>query len=320
MQNEKKKIRSEYLYAALMCIAVALVIVILIVCGSCEPDVEGSGAESAASSAISVPGESEMTQEVSSEESVPTAFCTIEVPSAGKLSGSLALTNLPADGASVAEPEGLLSIYAEQNGSYALSGNSLRLHSDAIEALNEFAEAFEDAKGENNLIVDKAYTADVAENGVEADLTNGYTLMFSVWPVDPDGDYLGSGKFLWLADNCNSFGYILRYPAEKTEFTHVSGTGTGRVYRYVGYEHAAHMGKYHLCLEEYLDAVRSFTSELPLEITYKDASGDERVCSVYYVPASEGETTELPIRGGENTDYSISGNGTDGFVVTCYLS
>ncbi|MBQ1254468.1 MAG: hypothetical protein IIX91_01650 [Clostridia bacterium] len=143
-------------------------------------------------------------------------------------------------------------------------------------------------------------------------------MYFSLYPADKDGDNIGTGKFLWLVDNCNRFGFILRYPSLKSSVTQVSGYGSGRVYRYVGYEHAAYMAKYHLCLEEYLDAVRPYTAEAPLAVEYTDASGDARKCWVYYVPAGEGETTSITIRGGEDTVYSVSGNGSDGFIVTCY--
>ncbi len=313
MQKESNKIRSEYLFAALMCIAVALFIVILIVCSSCRADQAGTENTSVAESSFV---SDELTSEPSEEESKPAVFQTIEVSSSEKARGLLAVTNLPAEGDEA--PSGLKNISSDKNDTYGLSNYSLQLQPEAINALNRLTEAFEAAKGENNLIVDKAYTdvTKLEDQMVEVDLTTGYALMFSVWPVDPNGDYIGSGKFVWLVDNCNDFGYILRYPSEKSSSTRVSGNS--RLYRYVGYEHAAYMGTYHLCLEEYLDAIRAYTPEQPLEISYTDSAGDEKVCEVYYVAASDGATTSVPVRGGEGTVYKVSGNGTDGFVITCY--
>ncbi len=317
MQNRKKPIRTEYLYTALLCIAAAILIVIMIVTNSCESN-EQSLDGSAASAESSVSEENSTLEESSEEEksetvSTPVTMHTVEISNTEIKNGMLAIS-----GEGMTEPTDLPTIASKKNDLYGLSGNALLLHEDAIEALNELIEAFEDAKGENNLIVDKAYTAFEKENNVQHDLANGNTVMFSIWPVDPDGDYIGGGKFLWLVDNCYSFGYIVRYPSEKADKTHVSGSGSGRVYRYVGYEHAAYMGKYHLCLEEYLDALRSCTADAPLQIAYTDASGDEASCEVYFVPASDGDTTELTIRGGEDARYSISGNGKDGFIITCY--
>ena len=48
MENRTKRKRPEYLYAALLFIGAALLLVILIVCGSCEPKKEPAGENSAA--------------------------------------------------------------------------------------------------------------------------------------------------------------------------------------------------------------------------------------------------------------------------------
>lgn len=53
----------------------------------------------------------------------------------------------------------------------------------------------------------------------------------------------------WLADNCYKFGFILRYPADKTEITGISFEPWH--FRYVGRYHACKMWERGLCLEEY---------------------------------------------------------------------
>lgn len=329
MENRTKRKRPEYLYAALLFIGAALLLVILIVCGSCESKKEPAG--TAESSAVLSQGDESSGAETSAEDessvaeesSQPEAsveYSQTEVPTAGKMTGILALTD-PTYAAGVTEaPEGLLNIHNNKNDTYGLSGTGLILRADAIDAMNKMAKAFTNAKGANTLIIHEGYKsgASVADDPIKKDLSNGYTVYFSLYPADKDGDNIGTGKFLWLVDNCNRFGFILRYPSLKSSVTQVSGYGSGRVYRYVGYEHAAYMAKYHLCLEEYLDAVRPYTAEAPLAIEYTDASGDAQKCWVYYVPAGEGETTSITIRGGEDTVYSVSGNGSDGFIVTCY--
>lgn len=316
MQKENSSLRSEYLFAALLCIAVAIFIVILIVCGSCQKEEQSAPVSSADTSSdvsfddsLSVP---------SSETSTPVDFVTVEVSSEEKMKGLLAVTTLPTEGDSET-PQNLEKLYFANNEIYGLSGSMLSLTKAAREALNRMATDFKAAKGKNNLLIYKAYTAASAleDRTVEADLTTGNAVSFSVYPADPDGDYIGSGKFLWLVDNCFQYGYIQRYPSEKASATHVSGSGSGRIYRYVGEAHATYMGTYHLCLEEYLDALRSFTPEQPLEITYQDASGNQRTCFTYYV-AANGEKTSLQIRADSESSYTVSGNGSDGFVVTCY--
>ena len=283
MQNRKKQIRTEYLYTALLCIAAAILIVIMIVSNSCEANEQSDesstvSAESSVSEQNSTAESSDEEQAESSTPAKPTTTHKIEISNTEIKNGMLAISTQ-----GMTEPTDLPTIASQKNNHYGLSGNALRLHEDAIDALNEMTKSFVDSKGANNLIVEKGYTAFTADDKKMQDLANGNTVMFSIWPLDPDGDYIGGGKFLWLVDNCNSFGYIVRYPSEKADKTHVSGSGSGRIYRYVGYEHAAYMGMYHLCLEEYLDAVRSCTADAPLSISYTDASGDKATCEVFRI-------------------------------------
>lgn len=326
MVNRSKRTRPEYLYAALLFMGAALLLVILIICGSCEPQKEPAGESSAqtsenseASSESSVPVV-ESSEEESSQPTPEVEYAEFEVSTSDKMTGLLSLTD-PAYAAGITDtPDGLTRVSNHKNDCYGLSGTALMLRLDAIEALNRLTKAFTESKGENTLIIHEAYKpgSAVQEDAVRKDLSNGNTVYFTLFPADKDGDNIGSGKYLWLVDNCNRFGYILRYPSEKASVTQVSGSGTGRVYRFVGYEHAAYMAKYHLCLEEYLDALRPYTAEAPLAVEYVDASGDKQTCYVYYVAAGEGETTTLTVRGGEDAVYSVSGNGSDGFIVTCY--
>ncbi len=57
----------------------------------------------------------------------------------------------------------------------------------------------------------------------------------------------------WLSENAWKFGFILRYPADKTDVTGVPSRPWQ--FRYVGRAHAALMREYRLCLEEYLEVV-----------------------------------------------------------------
>lgn len=330
MQKENRKVRSEYLLAALMCIAVALFLTILIAFNSCEVN-SGEEEQSASSSADSSASDGSSDMPVSSGSSAPVTIERVELPYASVTDGLLALTTLsdrePPEGQDMLGGK-LVNLYnenarrysSESQHPYKYSGVRLQLREDPWKALNAMTEAFRSARGSTNIMVDKAYVenaSSLSDQTLEADLTTGCAVMLSVYPADPDGDYLGSGKFLWLADNCTSYGYILRYPSEKAASTHVNGNA--RLFRYVGYEHAAYMGTYHLCLEEYLETVRNYTAEAPLAISYTDANGNERSCEVYFVAVSGDGTIELPIRGGESANFSYSGNGSDGIIVTCYL-
>lgn len=55
----------------------------------------------------------------------------------------------------------------------------------------------------------------------------------------------------WLMENCHKYGFILRYPENKSEITGIGYEPWH--YRYVGKEAAAEIMKTGICLEEYLD-------------------------------------------------------------------
>lgn len=55
----------------------------------------------------------------------------------------------------------------------------------------------------------------------------------------------------WLKENCHKYGFILRYPPEKTDITGIIYEPWH--YRYVGVEHAAEIMESGLTLEEYLE-------------------------------------------------------------------
>ena len=70
----------------------------------------------------------------------------------------------------------------------------------------------------------------------------------------------------WLNENCWKYGFILRYPADKTEIT-------GYIYepwhfRYVGQPHAEYMYRNNLCLEEYYALLQEEGI-----LTYSDGEG-----------------------------------------------
>ena len=59
---------------------------------------------------------------------------------------------------------------------------------------------------------------------------------------------LPQGK--WIAENCHKYGFIIRYPADKTALTGINFEPWHL--RYVGIAHAEYMKANNLCLEEYI--------------------------------------------------------------------
>lgn len=73
--------------------------------------------------------------------------------------------------------------------------------------------------------------------------------------VDINPDYSvtkGWGFYNWLKDNAHKYGFIKRYPDDKTDITGISNEPWH--YRYVGKEAAEFIFENNLCLEEYIES------------------------------------------------------------------
>lgn len=103
------------------------------------------------------------------------------------------------------------------------------------------------------------------------------------------------------------FGFVERYPKEKEAITGIAHEPWH--FRYVGYPHSRIMEERRLTLEEYIHFIKSYREDNRLLYPQKKDTAME----VYYIPAlAERTTLSLP----EKSDYQISGNNVDGFIVT----
>jgi len=68
-----------------------------------------------------------------------------------------------------------------------------------------------------------------------------------------DGNY--NAAYYWLTAHCAEYGFILRYPKNKEDITHINFEPWH--YRYVGEEHARYITDRGLCLEEYIALLRA---------------------------------------------------------------
>lgn len=103
------------------------------------------------------------------------------------------------------------------------------------------------------------------------------------------------------------YGFILRYPAGKEAVT-----GIGHEpwhFRYVGTPHAEIMTKHGLCLEEYTDFLKQFAFRSKPYLF----ADEQQSFFISYIRAEETQSLlELP----ENLACTVSGNNTDGFILT----
>ena len=236
----------------------------------------------------------------------------------------------------------IISVAKEKTDLYYVRDSASRLRSTTIARLNVLAEAYYDATGFSGLQVNSGYRSYQEQVDLYAEYTEtrgeeyarayvanpGYSEHHTGLAMDLNVYVPGEGVYYiesyepcaWFREHCADYGFILRYPEEKVYITGINYESWH--YRYVGTPHSLIMEEQDLCLEEYVDYLKTFTYD-GNRLLFDPATGTsdtlaageafERGTLIYYVPAADGET-ECRIPGG--CTYTISGNNVDGFIVT----
>lgn len=227
----------------------------------------------------------------------------------------------------------LVNMSENYNHTFQITDYAVESNKTTLEHMNLMFADFKQAVGENDLMIscnyrskelqEELYNAEVDEKGEDegskwvtkpgySEHQTGYA--FDLTLVDDDGsvtEFDGEGKYSWVKDNCEKYGFILRYPDNKTEITGIYHEPWH--IRYIGVAHACYIKEHDLCLEEYIDLLKNYSVKKPLE--YQDYEMNR--WSIYYVPA-ESKQTSIPVPKGK--DYEISGNNVDGFIVSVKMN
>lgn len=108
----------------------------------------------------------------------------------------------------------------------------------------------------------------------------------------------------WLEKNAWKYGFILRYPKDKTEVTGIQYEPWH--IRYVGLPHSVIMEEKNFALEEYLDYLKE-------EGTISTSVNGEKY-EIFYYPVTKNIDIHVP----SNLHWKISGNNIDGVIVTVF--
>ncbi|MBQ8297402.1 MAG: M15 family metallopeptidase [Ruminococcus sp.] len=238
-------------------------------------------------------------------------YSELAVPSSQISSGLLTIINASHPASAEDNSSALVKLSEEKNECYSLRNDDLVLNQEAADALNQLMQAYNNATGLSDFVVystTQPYTYDdsIYPTSYPESVT-GYTVDIAINGSSSVIAYDGNDEQSWLIENCADYGFILRYPKDKT-------SATGQDYcpwhlRYVGKPHAAVMAQNNLCLEEYVDFLRAYKlNTAPLTC---EADG---VQYEIYFTGSMGDSTSVrvPISG----NYTISGNNIDGFILT----
>lgn len=228
--------------------------------------------------------------------------------------------------------DGLKSILDYRNDSghdfYSVLDGNVKARSEAVTALDNMLKAFYDetkletirvegayrSVSEQQAIYDSADDKSAASEPGKSDYHTGYSIDLNV--VDEDGnslDFDGKGDYAWFAENCYKFGFVLRFPEGKEDITGQSARPWH--FRYVGKVHAAYMAQNDLCLEEYLARLKTYDYNAT-HLEAKDSDGKNY--EIYYF-AADNETAMTSIAVPADYKYDLSGNNTDGFIITISL-
>ncbi|PZE19014.1 VanY-A/VanY-F/VanY-M family D-Ala-D-Ala carboxypeptidase [Paenibacillus xerothermodurans] len=212
------------------------------------------------------------------------------------------------------EPDAVaLAKHQELVNGFVLLDNSIRLSRSLVQKFTTMIEAAE-KDGVNRFLISSGYRDNKEQNelyqqmGAEYALPAGYSehnlgLSLDIGSTQAEMSRAPEGK--WLKKNAWSYGFILRYPSDKTAITGIQFEPWH--FRYVGLPHSAIMYEKDFVLEEYLDFLKQQKS-----IT---TTIENQVYEIFYYPISKNTTIHVPANG----RYEISGNNMDGVIVTVYV-
>lgn len=204
---------------------------------------------------------------------------------------------------------------------YQVESADVKIRMSAATALNNMLKAFASETGKKDIVVGGGYrSVDFQKEQYEADpekaATPGHSDYHTGFSIDftisdgEDGfiDFEGQDEYGWFEQNSYKYGFILRFPKDKEEFTGYEYRPWH--FRYVGPAHAYYMHKNNLSLEEYVDLLKNYEYNSD-HLKFSDDDGNEY--EAYYYPADAANTqTSIAV---PNADYQKSGNNTDGFII-----
>ncbi|MED1664911.1 VanY-A/VanY-F/VanY-M family D-Ala-D-Ala carboxypeptidase [Brevibacillus laterosporus] len=197
---------------------------------------------------------------------------------------------------------------------YELINSEIKLSEEIAEKFSEMIAAAEE-DGVSNFLISSGYrdldeqSRLYEEMGADYALPAGHSehnlgLALDVGSTQMKMDEAPEGE--WIEENSWKYGFILRYPLDKTDVTGIQYEPWH--IRYVGLPHSAIMQEMNLALEEYSDYLKEEKSI--------SVSVDGKKYTISYYPISQNETIKVEVPA--NEQYEISGNNIDGVIVTTF--
>lgn len=193
---------------------------------------------------------------------------------------------------------------------FGLLDNSVRLSRSVVESFTTMVNAAAN-DGVRHFIINSSYRDNKEQSQIYKDMGANYAL-----PAGHSEHNLGLGLDIgstqgemnsapegeWLIQHAAEYGFILRYPKDKTAITGIQYEPWH--FRYVGLPHSMIMQQMNVTLEEYLVYLKQQKN-----ITTKVKG---KIYEISYHPITQNSTIQVP----NNRTYYLSGNNMDGVIVT----
>ncbi len=204
---------------------------------------------------------------------------------------------------------GELVTFHGKNNSYRMKRLDFNTRPEVLNAMNEMGSAYVADTGAVNLMIYSTMAPYDAPGSLYPDAlpdrSSGYALDFCILNPDETINKIKAPN-AWLEEHAWKYGFVFSYTEADAAET---GVGAAPYHlRYIGKVHAAVMHEQGVTLTGYFSLLKDHTMDAPLYCTVDGVS-----YTVYYVP-SEGATTEVPVP--VEKEHMISGNNSDGFIVT----
>jgi len=240
------------------------------------------------------------------------SFETIEITKEQVFQGNLLLVNneYPVHQESIKSDVVNLFTHKELTKGYGLLDNEIKLSEDVVHKFSGMIAAAE-KEGVRHFLINSGFrdfdeqSVLYQEMGSDYALPAGYSehnlgLSLDVGSAQMKMDVAPEGK--WIEKNAWKYGFILRYPKDKTAITGIQYEPWH--IRYVGLPHSVIMEEKNFALEEYLEFLKEQKS---ISITIHGEKFE-----ISYYPVTKDTTIHVP----SNLRWEISGNNMDGVIVT----
>lgn len=219
-----------------------------------------------------------------------------------------------------------VAFVSNMTGNYVVSYPAAEtLTREAMDAFNQMTDDFAVATGLKDLFLLDSYRtyedqqrvyetkgSDIATLPGHSEHHTGLAFDLEIYRSGVISDFDGTGDYAWINQNCHKYGYILRYPEDKTHITDISYEPWH--FRYVGKEHAYYMHANNLCLEEYIDILANYPAD-SARLNFTTDSGESYMI---YSQAVSGNEAEIYVP--KNYSYTLSGDNNGHVIVSCRTS